>query len=69
MVAVSVTALVTLVTLMASVADGWVFAAPVLIVAALMARAAWDAIVKVAPTDPAGIEAARLLKEHPDTTG
>ncbi len=34
-----------------------------------LARAAWEAIVKVAPTDPAGVEAARLLKEHPDTTG
>jgi tetratricopeptide (TPR) repeat protein len=34
-----------------------------------LARAAWGAIVKVAPADPAGIEAARLLKEHPDTAG
>jgi len=34
-----------------------------------LARAAWEAIVKVAPDAPAGIEAARLLKEHPDTAG
>ncbi|MGL4542668.1 MAG: tetratricopeptide repeat protein, partial [Polymorphobacter sp.] len=31
-----------------------------------LAHAAWTAIIKVAPQDPAGIVAAKLLKEHPE---
>lgn len=32
-----------------------------------LARSAWEAIVKVAPTDAAGMAAAKALGEHPDT--
>ena len=63
--AMSITSLVTLVTLMASVDDGWVFVAPVLVVMAVMARAAWDAAATVALTDQVVVRALQDAGAHP----
>ena len=63
--AVSIGALAALVVLMASVPDGWVFATPAVIVAALMARAAWAAAATVALADQVVARALHEAGAHP----